>query len=370
MKVLEVNVDDLHSGGVYSLVKNVIIHKSSDVKIDIGAIEKFENPDNIHMLAEYGCDVQYIGYEGSKWKKQLVCFKRLSMLLKHNHYDCVHIHADVSNKLLVSALAAKCARVKKIILHSHAAGVDGNHRTAKRNIHFLCRRLLAYIGTDFVACSDLAATWMFPNINKNDITIINNGVDLDKFRFNPEIRDKVRKDLGLENYNIIGHIGRFAYQKNHEYLIQIMKKIECADKATKLLLVGEGPEEERIRKLVKEKGLDKSIIFYGTSNAVNELFQAMDVFVLPSHFEGLPIVGVEAQAAGLPVLFSDKITREAKITKNVCFLDINDDAVGDWVNQIQASINKQRVDTYDDLKSRKFSIQDTINSFLCLYKGE
>ena len=370
MKVLEVNVDDLHSGGVYSLVKNVIVDKNADIKIDIGAIERFVNIENIKTLNNYNCDVYYVGYEGCKWKKQFVCFNNLRKLLKRNNYDCVHIHADVSNKLLVSALAAKSVGVKKIILHSHAAGVDGNHRLAKRNIHFICRRLLIHIGTDFVACSGVAAAWMFPNIAKERIIIINNGVDLEKFRFNPEIRDKERKKLGLEKNKIIGHVGRFAYQKNHEYLIKIMERLHRIDPNIKLLLIGEGPEKKRIRDLVKSKGLEDTIIFYGTSNSVNDLFQAMDVFVLPSHFEGIPKDGVEAQASGLPVLFSNQITPEAKITQNVEFLGINEENIEEWVKQIMLAIEEKRVDSYQDLKKRKFSIQDTIFSFLSLYKGE
>lgn len=211
---------------------------------------------------------------------------------------------------------------------------------------------------------------MFPNIAKERIIIINNGVDLEKFRFNPEIRDKERKKLGLEKNKIIGHVGRFAYQKNHEYLIKIMERLHRIDPNIKLLLIGEGPEKKRIRDLVKSKGLEDTIIFYGTSNSVNDLFQAMDVFVLPSHFEGLPIVGVEAQASGLPVLFSNQITPEAKITQNVEFLGINEENIEEWVKQIMLAIEEKRVDSYQDLKKRKFSIQDTIFSFLSLYKGE
>lgn len=370
MKVLEVNVDDLHSGGVFSLIKNVIVNKGTDIKIDIGAIEQFVNIENIRMLDKYDCDVHYIGYDGSKWKKQIVCFKNLKKLLKSNNYDCVHIHADVANKLLVSAFAAKCVGLKKIIVHSHAAGVDGNHRVFKRYIHLMCRRLLAYVATDFVACSELAAEWMFPNIAKDHIVIINNGVDLDKFRFNPEIRIEERKRLGLQNSKIIGHVGRFAYQKNHEYLIKIMERLHEIDSSIKLLLVGEGPKEKEIHDLVKNKGLEDTIVFFGTSDSVNELFQAMDIFVLPSFFEGLPIVGVEAQAAGLPVIFSSLITSEAKITQNVQFLDIAEDNIDEWVRQILHEIGEKRYDTYQELKNRKFSIQDTIYSFLSLYKGE
>ena len=176
--------------------------------------------------------------------------------------------------------------------------------------------------------------------------------------------------MGLEKNKIIGHVGRFAYQKNHEYLIKIMERLHRIDPNINLLLIGEGPEKKRIRDLVKSKGLEDTIIFYGTSNSVNDLFQAMDVFVLPSHFEGLPIVGVEAQASGLPVLFSNQITPEAKITQNVEFLGINEENIEEWVKQIMLAIEEKRVDSYQDLKKRKFSIQDTIFSFLSLYKGE
>ena len=134
------------------------------------------------------------------------------------------------------------------------------------------------------------------------------------------------------------------------------------------MLIGEGTEENRIRQLAKNQGLDNMIIFYGTSKRVAELFQAMDVFVLPSHFEGLPIAGVEAQAAGLPVLFSNQITQEAKLTMNVAYLDITESSVDKWVDQVKTYSKYERHDAYQDLKERKFSIQDTINSFLELYR--
>lgn len=123
IKVLEVNVDDLHTGGVYSLVKNVIEHSSKEIQIDIGAIEKFVNQKNVEHFEALGSKVYYLGYEGSKWKKQIVCYKNLKKLLEEKKYDFVHIHADVANKLLVSALAAKRAGVKRVVVHSHAAGL-------------------------------------------------------------------------------------------------------------------------------------------------------------------------------------------------------------------------------------------------------
>lgn len=373
MKILEVNVDDLHFGGVYSLIKTVIekvcIKKTENcIKIDIAAIERFENPKNIAYLNSLGTKVYYIGYQGNKLKKQIICYVKLKKLIKKKSYNCVHIHADVSNKLLVSGLAAKRAGAKQVILHSHAAGVDGSHRRIKLLFHKICRRFLKYIGTDFVACSDLAMEWMFPNISHNQITIIKNGVDLDKFRFNPQVRKRERIKLGITDEILLGHVGRFAYQKNHNYLIKILKAIKDSKINAKLLLVGEGPLETQIRAEVKKEGLEEHIIFYGISTQIQDLFQAMDIFLLPSYFEGFPIVGIEAQAAGLPVLFSDSITREAKLTEFVEYLGIGEYDIEKWVYEIKRIGLKKRHDNYEQLKKEKLSIEDTIQSFLKLYR--
>lgn len=285
-------------------------------------------------------------------------------------YDCVHIHADAANKLLVSAIAAKRAGTKSIILHSHAAGADGNHRRLKRIFHKTSRLFLKYFGTEFVACSDLAASWMFPRIPREKVKIIKNGIVLDKFRYNAEKRRNIRKNLRIESEILIGHVGRFAWQKNHDYLIDIMEQLRIELPNTKLLLVGTGPEEDRIRRLVTEKRLSRDVIFYGTSDRVHDLYQAMDVFVLPSRFEGLPIVGVEAQAAGLPVIFSDSITKEAKLTQNVEYIETTKEAVMKWVDRIRAFAHIKRRDTYQELKRQGYDIENTVHSFLKLYHGE
>jgi len=369
-KVLEVNVDDLNMGGVFSLVKNVILNRDPDIQIDIAAIERFANVEHKRMFQKLGTEVYDIGYDGNKWKKQLVCYWRLKKLLKTEDYDAVHIHGDVANKLLVSGLAAKHGKVKKIILHSHASGVDGNHRAMKILIHKLCRNLLKNVGSEYVACSDLAAEWMFPHIKKEQIVIVNNGVDLDRFRFCEEIREIQRKKLGAENQLLIGHVGRFCYQKNHDYLLAVISEVKKRGIKAKFLLVGEGPEEERIKRKVKEEDLGEYVIFYGVSDQIQELFQAMDIFVLPSHFEGLPIVGVEAQAAGLPVIFSDKITREARLTENVAYLGIEQENLTEWADRIQefAAADIRREKTYYELKKRKFRVRDTAESFFALYR--
>lgn len=372
INVLEVNVDDLHTGGVYSLVKNVIQNNvDSEIKIDIAAIERFQKKNNVDFLKQYNCEVYYIGSEGSKWKKQIIVYRNLKELLTRNHYNCVHIHADTSNKLLVSGMAAKAVGVNRIIFHSHSSGVDGNHRTIKKIAHRICRPLLPHIGNVFVACSDHAAKWMFPKLDFSKITIINNGIDLEKFRFNADIREKTRKDLGINNDELLlGHVGRFLYQKNHEYLIEIMKEVRNQDIRAKLLLVGEGERYQEIYELAKNNNLLNDIIFYGSSNKVNELMMAMDVFLLPSHFEGLPIVGVEAQATGLPVIFSDTISKEAALSNSVVFLPIKQDNVDKWIETI-VTIDKEsltRMNNYENIKEKGYDIKNTVNSFLNVYR--
>lgn len=370
-KVLEINVDDLNMGGVFSLVKNVIIHNHDQIQIDIAAVEKFSSQENVQLFKKRGTEVYYVGYEGNKWLKQLICFHRLKKLIKEKKYECVHIHADVANKLLISGLAAKCAGVKKIILHSHAAGVDGKHRNMKETIHKLCRRFLKQIGTDFVACSDVAATWMYPDIPLESIVLVKNGIDLKKFRYDESIREKIRCQLNVEKKIVVGHVGRFCYQKNHDYFIKILQRIKKRDANMVLLLIGEGPDEQSFRNKLKEQNLEDNVVFYGVSQKVQELFMAMDVFVLPSHFEGLPIVGVEAQATGLPVIFSDKITKEAQLREDVVYLGIEDNDADIWVDNILQFAERKcdRQDAYIELKNKKFDIEDTINTFMTLYKG-
>lgn len=370
MKVLEVNVDDIGMGGVYSLVKNLIINKEKGIQIDIATIEPFENPDNIKYLKGFGCSVYYIGYRRNKILKQFYCFRNLHRLLKENQYECVHIHADVANKLLVSGIACYFERVKKIVLHSHASGVDGKNRWMKQIFHRLCRKMLKHIATDFLSCSDLASQWMFPNVEAGKIRKINNGIKLDQFRFNNEKRQEIRKELGIENRFVIGHVGRFAYQKNHEYLIEVFAKVKGMVPLAVLLLVGEGDLRGKVEHQVKSLGLANDVIFYGVSHNVSELFQAMDVFVLPSHFEGLPIVGVEAQAAGLPVLFSSTITKEAKLIDEVHYLAIDEKNKDVWSKSIVELRGYKRYDTYEELKQRGFDICQTVQDLIGLYECE
>lgn len=367
MKVLEVNVDDNGMGGVYSFVRNVIKNRDKTIKIDIATLEPFESEGNVQELRRYDCVVYYIGREGSQLLKQVNSFFRLVHFLKRTNYDVVHIHSDLSIKLFIYGLASKIAGVKKILLHSHASGAEGRRLWLKNYTQRAFGKTLKYIGTNFLACSDLASIWMYPNIDIEKVIIVNNAIDLEKFRYNPQIRKKVRDELGLDKNYVVGHVGRFSNVKNQCYIIDVFCQVKKRIPLAKLLLVGDGEMMGACVEKVKCFELSDDVIFWGTTQDVASLYQCMDVLAMPSIREGFPIVGVEAQASGLPVLFSDHITKTGKLTDVVEFLPIDDSSISLWVNRICDLMNYNRQDTFHDLKSRKFDISDTVRFLSELY---
>ena len=370
MKVLEVNVDDVGLGGVYALVKSVIRNKPQGLKLDIACIAEFENPNNVETLKRLGTDVYYVGTTGPRWTRPAAYYRNTLKLLQNGGYDCVHIHGDVAYLLLIFAKAARRAGVKKIILHSHAAGLDGGSRRLKAVLHKLCQHTLPRVATDFAACSDMAAAWMYPGLDTRRVVMIRNGIELERFAYDPAARTRIRGELRLEGAFVVGHVGRFTYQKNHEYLLKAFAAMRRRVSNAKLLLVGEGVLFDQTRAQAEQLGIMEDVIFYGASYDVGALMQAMDLFALPSRFEGLPVVGVEAQAAGLPILFSDHVTRQAALTERVRFLPIDENSVEKWGEAAQVVAEGPDCDRSDDCeKVRKagFTIQDTVRAFLSLY---
>ena len=211
---------------------------------------------------------------------------------------------------------------------------------------------------------------MYPNLSPERIRIVKNGVELSRFSFDAEARKLVRGELGLEDAFVVGHVGRFAYQKNHDFLIDAFALIRERVPEARLLLVGEGVLFEQTRQRAARLGLEQSVIFYGASRDVGALMQAMDLFALPSHFEGLPVVGVEAQAAGLPVAFSDQVTRQARLTGRVWFLPIARGSQSKWAELARVVASKgagDRASACEQVRRAGFTIQDTVRAFLELY---
>ena len=229
--------------------------------------------------------------------------------------------------------------------------------------------LLKKYATDYFACSKLAGEWLFgkENVENGKVKIIHNAVDYQKFKMNEEVRNSIRKELNIEDKLVIGHVGRFTNQKNHTFLIDIFNEIHKKNSNSVLMLVGIGEKEDEIKEKVKKLEIEQNVLFMGFQDNVNELMWAMDVFLMPSLYEGLPVVGVEAQATGMPCFMSkDVVTDEVKITEGVKFISLNETAEK-WAEEILNS-DLERKDTRDDLKKAGYFIDDMAGELADFYK--
>ncbi|MEI3337479.1 MAG: glycosyltransferase family 1 protein [Clostridium sp.] len=298
--------------------------------------------------------------------------RALYKFLKKSDYQIIHVHSGTPLRIFY-LLAAKCAGVKKRIYHSHSAEVKGPHSNLgiKKVIFKFLKVFFPLFGTDFFACSKAAGEWMYTKnmIRHDKVRVIYNGINSIEFQYDEEVRKVYRKELGLENKFVIGHVGRFNTQKNHTFLIDIFREIQTMDKQTVLLLLGEGELEGNIREKVSNLNLSETVKFLGVRHDVNKVMQAMDAFVLPSNYEGLPVVGVEAQAAGLPMFCSDNITNEVVITPNINLLSLNLSAK-EWAKIImQKGKKNHRKNMLDYIVKSGYDISKSVNDLQKFYEG-
>ena len=248
-------------------------------------------------------------------------FKELDEFFKeHKEYKVVHSHINENSGFVLKA--AKKAGIECRIAHSHLSDLKLDYKYPFR---VYARRNLKGNVSDYFACSQRAGEWLFGKeiSSSGKVTVLNNAVDTEKFKINKDIRDKVRMELGIEDKKVIGHVGRFNPQKNHEFLIDVFNEVYKKDKGTVLLLIGDGYLKEKIEDKVKKLNLEQGVKFLGVREDIPELMQGMDLFLFPSQFEGLAVVMVEAQAAGLKVITSTGVTKESDITNNVEFIDLS-----------------------------------------------
>ena len=190
------------------------------------------------------------------------------------------------------------------------------------------------------------------------VQILNNAIELEKYAFNPEARDRIRREynIGKTDY-VIGHVGRFMKQKNHKYLIDIFAEFNNKVPNSYLLLLGTGELEDEIHHYVNGRGLSDRVIFTGSVANVEDFYQAMDVFMLPSLYEGLPVVAIEAQAADLPVLISENVDHSCAITDNVSFIPVSEN-IDRWLDILDRTVCKQRgIVVVKQMQKARYSIR-------------
>jgi len=291
-------------------------------------------------------------------KKKIIISKLIIKELNRNMYNAIYIQSSVPYDHLYMYFIKKYSNVPIRIIHSHNSNFNKQFGNSIRMILGYFSKLFENSSTNYLACSKKAAYWLFRKSKvKNDkVELINNGVEIGKFKYNIEVRNIFREKLGISDKVVIGNVGRFTFQKNHNFLLEVFNEYLKINNEAILFLVGEGELEEEIRNKVKELNIDNKVIFYGISNEVENLMQAMDCFVMTSFYEGLPIVGVEAQASGLPLIVSDKITNEMEIINNVKFISLQNN-VNIWASEIDKSIKLQREDTSNELIKKGFDIE-------------
>lgn len=250
---------------------------------------------------------------------------------EHPEYKIVHSHIDSMSYLPL--LAAKKAGVPIRIAHSHNTSIDLDYK-------FILKELFRYkivnVANEFCACGQEAGKYLFRD--KRKFIYIPNAIDKNNFVYNPNIRRKIRKQLSLNGKLVIGNVGRLVNQKNQSFLIDILNILIRNDINSHLIIVGVGKKEKRLKEKVEKLNLKKYVSFLGNRNDVNELYQAMDVFVMPSLYEGIPVVGIEAQFSGLPCIFSENIPKEVAFSKNSEFISLKSSKY-DWAKLIYKSAN-------------------------------
>lgn len=213
------------------------------------------------------------------------------------------------------------------------------------------------MATNYFACSKSAGKWGFGQSIENNkkYNVVYNEIDVNKFSFNNKVRENKRKELGLEDKIVIGTIGRFVHVKNHEFLIEVFSQIYKANQNTMMIMIGNGDLEEQVREKVVSLGLEHSVVMLGAQSNVNELLQAIDVFVLPSKNEGFGMVLIEAQTSGVKCFASNKVPEEVKVTDLLTFLPI-DEGPTVWSETVLENINYDRIDQSNTVREAGFDI--------------
>lgn len=299
------------------------------------------------------------------YQKVLKYHRELKKILKDGNYKIVHSHINTLS--VFSLFAAKCAGVPVRIAHSHSTT---NKKEWKKNIlKITLRPFTKLVATDYMACTEYAGRWMFGDEAFDDgkVYILNNAIDLDKFKYDEEIRKKLRKELKIpEDTVVIGHIGRFVAQKNHTQLIDIFNEYHKNNNNSVLMLIGQGPLMGEIKEKVNNLGLNDCVIFLGQKDNANEYYNAMDLFLFPSLYEGLGMVAIEAQVNGLPCVVSTGVPKVAKVSDNFEFVSL-ESCIEEWISAIEKIDSCKRFNSDEFIEKSEYNIENECEKLEKIY---
>ncbi len=297
-------------------------------------------------------------------KHPVRAFWQVKHIVKSGQYNCV-LKLLGSPIGVIDLLAARTGGARLLAARSCGGFIRSDSK--KHLLQELLRKILNKTATVKLAPSDLAARYTFGDklFEAGKVTLLHNALDLSVYRFSKAGREEVRKEFSLGDSLVIGHIGRFTAQKNHAFLLEVFAELKAKRPDAKLLLVGTGPLQETIRQKSEKLGLDGHVIFAGVRSDIPALLSAMDAFVFPSFYEGMPNTVIEAQATGLPCVIADTITKGAKVTDLVNRLSLGAPPAV-WANAALSAAQTERTDTSAVLRNAGYDIEDVIRQFIDL----
>lgn len=345
-------------GGVETFICNVKKNLSLDVHMDFLVHQDINERYYADILSNNSKIFKVTGIKENIFKFLKDIFK----FYKHNKYDVVHIN-ECDAKMFIYAIPLLFDKNTKLIIHSHSTSTENKY------VHGVLKFFQNQRANIKIACSDMAYKFMFGEC-ENKI-IIHNGIDLGNFSYDKDVRVVKRKELGIEDEIVLCSIARFTAEKNHKKIVDIFYEFNKINKNSKLVLVGVGPLEEEIKDMVKELNISNRVLFLGNRYDVNQLLSALDVFLLPSLFEGLPFVSLEGQACSILFFASNNVSREIAVTDLVHFLDLKQDSE-EWAREIEnvlnSKINRESIIYQQKIKNAGFDIKEVCENLEKIYK--
>ena len=364
LKVLEIIAVPIRYGGIEMFVWQLI--KTIDNGIYIDCITPFycENECFRKQLNERGGNLYALNLKKSNYL--IYNYRLIKSFLDKHYYDVIHIHASTIHELSALAIATKNNKASKVIVHSHGTG--SKFTFAMRLFRSIAALNMNKYVDCYCACSKVAAEWKYTPKHQKQTQIINNGINTKQFAFDPVQRKKIRTSLKISDSEfILGNTGRLCDSKNQSFLIDIFEIISQIKPESKLVLVGDGSMRGELEKLASSKGLSERIIFVGNTNDVSDYLMAMDIFVFPSIHEAFGFAVVEAQASGLPVIASDVLPNEVKMTENFVFLPVGHKYISKWVDAILSTHFENRKYGVEAVRKAGYDIKNTINQITQIY---
>lgn len=357
IKILYVNGGTMDRGGVSTFMMNVYekMH-SENIQIDF----------LVHTLSKGVRDEDILNLGGkifrvpARGKNPLKNYRQIKQIMLDGNYDVVHAHADAGNSTILS-IAKECD-IPIRISHCHNTNYT-NKSLLKKFLNEQLKKQIPKYATHLWACSEKAGEWLYGN---HSFEVIPNAIDVQKFIYSPQLSKDLRKELNLENKFVIGHVGRFDYQKNHDFLLKVFVEVVHEREDAHLVLIGKGELEEIIKKQANQLGILDKISFLGESSNVNKLINVFDVGVFPSLFEGFGIAVLEMQINGLPLVVSDNFPSEINLTDNIRFLSL-DETVKYWCKTILDTKGRDS-GAVDKIIAKGYNLSDMVNKLTKTYE--